>query len=73
MKKQILSVAVIAMMIGSVAVGCSSERKAGDSDSTAVDTAGMDSAQKAKAMRKQMQKDTATPAKTLEDTLPSNY
>jgi|GEM_PF-1969862 len=69
MKKQILSFALAAMTIGSVAVGCSSEKKAGSSDSTAVDTASMDSAQKAKMMRKQMQKDTARPAKTIQDTV----
>lgn len=71
MKKKILNFALVAMMIGSVAAGCSSEKNG--SDSTAVDTTGMDSAQKAKVMRKQMKKDTARPAKTLEDTLPSNY
>ncbi|GAA4090083.1 hypothetical protein [Mucilaginibacter panaciglaebae] len=72
MKNQILSFAFAAMMIGSVTAGCSSEKKAGGSDSTAVDTAGMDSAHKAKALRKKMQKDTATPAKTLEDTAKLN-
>lgn len=63
MKKQILSFAFIAMMIGSVAAGCGSQKSAGDTD-----TAAMDSAQKAKMMKKQMQKDTATPAKTIMDT-----
>lgn len=72
MKKQILSFVLIATMIGSVAAGCSSEKKAGNSDSTAIDTAGMDSAQKAKMLKKQMQKDTATPAKTIMDTAKVN-
>lgn len=39
MKKQILSFAVVAMMIGGIATGCSSEKKAGDgSDSTKMDS-----------------------------------
>ena len=71
MKKQILGFALVAIMIGSVTAGCSSE-KAGSS-ATAVDTAKMDSAKQAKKMaraeRRQMQKDTATPAKTIEDTV----
>lgn len=69
MKRQILSFALATAMLGTMAMGCSSEKKAGNSDSTAVDTASMDSAQKAKMMKKQMQKDTATPAKTIEDTV----
>lgn len=72
MKKQILSFAFGAMIIGSVAAGCSSEKKAGNADSTAVDTATMDSAQKAKMREKQMKKDTAQPAKTIEDTAKLN-
>jgi len=63
MKKQILSIAVAVMMIGSITAGCSSEKKAGNIDSTT-----MDSAQKAKMRKKQMMKDTAKPAKTIEDT-----
>jgi hypothetical protein len=39
MKKQILSFAVVAMLIGGIATGCSSEKKAGDgSDSTKMDS-----------------------------------
>jgi hypothetical protein len=68
MKKQILSFALVATMIGAMAAGCSSEKKAGSTE----DTAAMDSAQKAKAMRKQMEKDTATPAKTIADTAKLN-
>lgn len=64
MKKQILSFALAAMMIGSITAGCSSEKKAGSSD----DTTNMDSAQKAKIRKKRMMKDTAKPAKTIEDT-----
>lgn len=41
MKKHILSIALVATMIGSIAAGCSSEKKAGGSDSTSVDTAKM--------------------------------
>ncbi|TSJ39192.1 hypothetical protein FO440_15625 [Mucilaginibacter corticis] len=41
MKKQILSFALVATMIGSLAVGCSSEKKAGTSDSTSTDTSKM--------------------------------
>lgn len=40
MKKQILSVALVATIIGSVAMGCSSEKAAGSgSDSTKMDSA----------------------------------
>ncbi|WP_162996396.1 hypothetical protein [Mucilaginibacter celer] len=40
MKKQILSFALVAAMIGGIATGCSSEKKAGDgSDTTKMDTA----------------------------------
>jgi hypothetical protein len=35
MKKHILSLTIIAALIGSVAMGCSSTKKAGSSDSTA--------------------------------------
>lgn len=39
MKKQILSLALVATMIGAIATGCSSEKKAGSgSDSTKVDS-----------------------------------
>ncbi|MFD2871578.1 hypothetical protein ACFS5N_03790 [Mucilaginibacter ximonensis] len=69
MKRQILNFALATAIFGIIATGCSSEKKAGNSDSTAVDTASMDSAKKAKMMKKQMQKDTATPAKTIEDTV----
>lgn len=41
MKKHILSIALVATMIGSIAAGCSSEKKAGGSDSTSTDTAKM--------------------------------
>jgi hypothetical protein len=41
MKKQMLSLAIMAAMIGSVAMGCSSTKKAGGSDSTASDSAKM--------------------------------
>lgn len=43
MKKQILSFALVATMIGSIAAGCSSEKKASGSDSTATDTSKMTS------------------------------
>jgi hypothetical protein len=39
MKKHILGFALVATMIGSIATGCSSEKKAGGSDSTAKDSA----------------------------------
>ena len=39
MKKQILSFALVATMIGSIAAGCSSEKKTGSSDSTQTDSA----------------------------------
>ncbi|MFD0764924.1 hypothetical protein ACFQZI_08660 [Mucilaginibacter lutimaris] len=39
MKKQILSFALVATMIGSIAAGCSSEKKTGGSDSTQTDSA----------------------------------
>lgn len=35
MKKQFLSLALIAGMIGSIAAGCSASKNAGDSDTTA--------------------------------------
>jgi hypothetical protein len=38
MKKHILSFALVATIIGSIAVGCSSQKKAGGSDSTSKDT-----------------------------------
>ncbi|MBB6109581.1 hypothetical protein SAMN05421821_1046 [Mucilaginibacter lappiensis] len=38
MKKQILSLALVATMMGAIATGCSSEKKAGGSDSTSTDT-----------------------------------
>lgn len=38
MKKQILSFALVATMIGSIAAGCSSEKKAGTGDSTSTDS-----------------------------------
>ncbi|PWK79310.1 hypothetical protein LX99_01767 [Mucilaginibacter oryzae] len=39
MKKQFLSFALVAAMIGAVATGCSSEKKAGDgSDTTKMDS-----------------------------------
>lgn len=41
MKKQILSLALVATMIGAIATGCSSEKKAGGSDSTSTDTSKM--------------------------------
>lgn len=68
MKKQILSIALAVMMIGSIAAGCSSEKKAGN----AADTAKMDSLKKAKMIKKKMMKDTAKPAKTIEDTAKLN-
>ncbi|HWZ35619.1 MAG TPA: hypothetical protein VNW51_05630 [Mucilaginibacter sp.] len=68
MKKQILSFALAAMMIGSIAAGCSSEKNAGN----AADTTKMDSVKKAKMRKKQMRKDTAKPAKTIEDTAKLN-
>ncbi|MGY4536587.1 hypothetical protein ACVW0P_000994 [Mucilaginibacter sp. UYNi724] len=39
MKKQVLSFALVATMIGSIAAGCSSEKKTGSSDSTKTDSA----------------------------------
>ncbi|NHA02881.1 hypothetical protein G7092_03705 [Mucilaginibacter sp. HC2] len=41
MKKQILSLALVATMVGAIAAGCSSEKKAGGSDSTSTDTSKM--------------------------------
>ena len=41
MKKQILSMALVATMVGAIAAGCSSEKKAGGSDSTSTDTSKM--------------------------------
>jgi len=35
MKKHILNLTIIAAVVGSIAMGCSSTKKAGDSDSTA--------------------------------------
>ncbi|MBB6127819.1 hypothetical protein [Mucilaginibacter lappiensis] len=43
MKKKILSLALVATMIGTIASGCSSEKKAGGSDSTSTDTSKMTS------------------------------
>lgn len=68
MKKQILSFAMAAMLIGTVAVGCSSEKQANGT----LDTAGLDSAKKAKLLEKQMRKDTAKPARMIADTAKLN-
>ena len=60
MKKQILSFALVATMIGSLAVGCSSEKKAGTSDSTSTDTSKMttDTSKKDTAKTDTTKKDT---------------
>lgn len=58
MKKQILSVALVASMIGAIATGCSSEKKAASgSDSTKVDSASTTTP--APAAADTMKKDTA--------------
>ncbi|EHQ30228.1 hypothetical protein [Mucilaginibacter paludis] len=41
MKKKILSFALVTAMIGSIAVGCSSTKNAGGTDSTTVKDSGM--------------------------------
>jgi pentapeptide MXKDX repeat protein len=56
MKKRILSFAVVAAIIGSVAAGCSSANKAGGTDSTSKDTM--------KTMTDTSKKDTMKPADT---------
>jgi hypothetical protein len=38
MKKQILEIALIAAILGSIATGCSSQKKAGTTDTTMKDT-----------------------------------
>jgi len=38
MKKQILGIALVAAITGSIATGCSSQKKAGSSDTTMKDT-----------------------------------
>jgi pentapeptide MXKDX repeat protein len=63
MKKHILGFALIAAMIGSIATGCSSQKKAGDSDTTMKDTSKLtapaDTMKKDTAMKKDtMKKDT---------------
>lgn len=59
MKKQILSVALVAAMIGSIATGCSSEKKAGSgTDSTATDSTSMMAKPDSSAMKDTAKKDT---------------
>lgn len=41
MKRKILSLAIVAAFVGSMAMGCSSAKKAGGSDSTGSDSAKM--------------------------------
>ena len=58
MKKQILGLAIVAMMFGAVATGCSSAKKTDSSDSSAMtkDTTKMDTSKK---MTDTTKKDTA--------------
>ncbi|MBB5394460.1 MULTISPECIES: hypothetical protein [unclassified Mucilaginibacter] len=61
MKKQFLSFALVATMIGSIAAGCSSEKKTGGSDSTMTDsTATMATPAPDSAKMDTMRKDTTT-------------
>ncbi|AMR33032.1 hypothetical protein A0256_17205 [Mucilaginibacter sp. PAMC 26640] len=61
MKKQMLSFALVATMIGSIAAGCSSEKKAGSgTDSTSTDSSSMMAKPDSSAMQDTSKADTTT-------------
>ncbi|GGH05431.1 coproporphyrinogen III oxidase [Mucilaginibacter phyllosphaerae] len=60
MKKQILSFALVATMVGTIATGCSSEKKAGTGDSTSTDSTATMAAPTDSAKTDTMKKDTTT-------------
>lgn len=62
MKKHILSFAIVATMIGSIAAGCGSEKKASGSDSTSTDTAKMTTPAATDTTKKDTTKTTAPAA-----------